>query len=159
MTTRHSDLSLIVIRLLVDSQRCHLLIRDQTWDDWSLVGGHVEPDERNDWARAARRECQEEIAALVSDEDFVLLPQLEQPMRWGPVPSRSAGGAPTTYRAQVFLLRFLRSPRLAGLPASEFRLVPEAELTSNLVARIVAVIPAMPLSWDAAVPKLPESFA
>jgi 8-oxo-dGTP pyrophosphatase MutT (NUDIX family) len=53
---RHSELALVLIRLKVNADPCHVLIRHKKWGDWSFVGGHVEPDEKNDWARAAVRD-------------------------------------------------------------------------------------------------------
>jgi len=130
---RHSDLALVLIRLKIGVEPYHVLMRHKKWNDWSLVGGHVEPGERNDWATAATRECNEELAPLRFGEDFLLLPLLMQPMRWGPIPSKSASGEPTIYRAQIFTLRFLKPPIecLMRLPADEFRIVREAELLTG----------------------------
>ncbi|HWO17848.1 MAG TPA: NUDIX hydrolase [Kofleriaceae bacterium] len=137
-------------------------MRHKKWHDWSLVGGHVEPDEKNDWARAAVRECNEELAPLRFGEDFTLLPLLDQPLRWGPLASRSASGEPTIYTAQVFALRFLRSPLecLGKLPAEEFRIVRESDLTeqqdsSNLTTRTLKRVDRSALAWDTALPSLP----
>lgn len=160
---RHSELSLVLIRLKVNAEPHHVLIWHNKWHDWSFVGGHVESHEKNDWARAAVRECNEELAPLAFGQDFTLLPLLDQPLRWGPVPSKSANNEPTLYTAQIFALRFLRSPAdcLARLPVDEFCLVRESELIDNsqnsnaLTARAInRVIPAS-LSWDIALSSLP----
>lgn len=159
---RHSELALVLIRLKIHSEPYHVLMRHKKWNDWSLVGGHVEAGERSDWARAAVRECNEELAPLRFGEDFLLLPLLDQPLRWGPLPSKSAIGEPTMYTAQVFALRFLRSPVecLARLPADEFRIVRESELTArqdsnSLTARALHRVDRSALAWDAALPSLP----
>ena len=160
---RHSELALVLIRLKIDSEPHHVLMRHKKWNDWSLVGGHVEPGERNDWARAAVRECNEELAPLRFGEDFTLLPLLDQPLRWGPLASKSAGGEPTIYTAQVFALRFLRSPVecLARLPAGEFRIVRESEIVTGqqdpdtLTARTLHRVAPSSLAWDTALSSPP----
>ena len=155
---RYSELSLVLIRLNIGSEPHLVLMRHRKWNDWSLVGGHVEPNVRNDWARAAARECNEELSPLKYSEDFTLLPLLDQPFIWGPVPSRSAGNEPTTYRAQLFLLRFLRPPMecLARLPADDFRLVREADVlgvhpggeSMGLAARALKGVERSAMAWD-----------
>src|SRR5713226_8996652 len=101
---RHSDLALVLIRLKIKAEAYVVLMRHDKWNDWSLIGGHVESDERNDWARAAVRECNEELGPLRFGVDFTLLPLLDQPVRWGPQASKSAGDEPTIYTAQLFAL-------------------------------------------------------
>jgi len=160
---RHSELSLVLIRLKVNSESHHVLIRHKKWRDWSFVGGHVESHEKNDWARAAVRECNEELAPLVFGRDFTLLPLLDQPLRWGPVPSKSADNEPTLYTAQIFALRFLKSPAecLARLPMDEFCLVRESELVDRtrnsnaLTARAIDKVNPTSLSWDTTLSSLP----
>ena len=153
---RHSDLVLVVATLDLENERHLLLRRHPKWGDWSLVGGHVEEDEKNDWARAAVRECNEELSPLVYGEDFSLLPLLDRPMKWGPVPSKSAGGELTTYSAQVFALRFLKSPRecLGALPPKDFRLDKEGEIPvpgaeeMSLQARVLDKVESRILAWE-----------
>jgi ADP-ribose pyrophosphatase YjhB (NUDIX family) len=160
---RHSELSLVLIRLKVHAEPHHVLIWHEKWRDWSFVGGHVESDERNDWARAAVRECNEELTPLKFGQDFTLLPLLDQPIRWGPVPSKSAHDEPTMYTAQIFALRFLRPPAecLARLPVDEFCVVRETELInrtqnpSALTARAINKVMPTSLSWDSALPSVP----
>lgn len=106
---RKSTLALVLIRVDTDRPKL-LLMRHRKWNDWSLVGGHVEPEEKNDFAAAAARECNEELAPLKRGKDFVLLPLLLRPVQWGPVASKSAGGELTIYTAQFFELRFLCDP-------------------------------------------------
>jgi 8-oxo-dGTP pyrophosphatase MutT (NUDIX family) len=163
---RHSELALVIIRLNIGSEPYLVLMRHEKWNDWSLVGGHVEPHERNDWARAAKRECNEELAPLQYGKDFTLLPLLDRPFHWGPVPSRSAGNEPTTYTAQLFALRFLSPPAecLARLPASEFQLVREADVLdsrrasedTDLTARALRKIEHGAVAWDYALPAKPS---
>jgi len=160
---RHSELALVLIRLKVNADPCHVLIRHEKWGDWSFVGGHVEPDEKNDWARAAVRECNEELMPLRFGEDFTLLPLLDQPMRWGPLASKSVNDEPTIYTAQVFALRFLRPPAecLARLPSESFRVVRESEILADqqnrdaLTARAINRVDRGALAWDATLPSLP----
>jgi hypothetical protein len=160
---RHKDLALVVIRLRINAEPFHVLLKHTKWGDWSFVGGHVEPDEKNDWARAAVRECNEELTPLKFGEDFTLLPLLDQPLRWGPVASNSAGGELTIYTAQVFGLRFLRQPAecLALLSAEEFRLVRESELIgahhdpNAVTARMIGRVDRRTLAWDGALSSLP----
>lgn len=130
---RHSDLALVLIRLTVKSEPHMLLVRHEKWNDWSLIGGHVESHEKNDWARAAVRECNEELAPLRFGQDFILIPLLEQPVSWGPTKSKSADGELTTYTAQLFALKFLKSPGecLARLPKDDFCAVRESELIAD----------------------------
>lgn len=155
---RRSDLALVLIRLKIDGEPHLVLIRHRKWNDWTLVGGHVEQDEKNDWARAAARECNEELAPLRFGEDFTLLPLLDQPIRWGPVASRSAGYEPTLYTAQFFALRFLREPMgcLARLAPGEFRIVRESEAIEPspdgsiaLTERALLSVDHRALAWDA----------
>jgi 8-oxo-dGTP pyrophosphatase MutT (NUDIX family) len=110
-----------------------LLRRHKKWGDWSLVGGHVEESEMDDWSRAAAREATEELEPLVNNHDFVVTPIHREPITWGPEPSRSAHGERTTYHIQYYTLKFLRDPvaLLVRLPATEFLLVPERELVST----------------------------
>jgi 8-oxo-dGTP pyrophosphatase MutT (NUDIX family) len=160
---RQSELALILIRLKMGSEPYHVLIRHKKWGDWSFVGGHVESDERNDWARAAVRECNEELAPLRFGDDFTLLPLLDQPLRWGPLRSKSADNEPTMYTAQIFALRFLKPPAecLARLPADEFRIVRESEIiaakqeSEALTARAINKLDRRWLAWDSALSSLP----
>lgn len=146
---RQSKLSLVLIRVDIEDRPKLLLMRHRKWGDWSLVGGHVEPEEGNDWARAAARECNEELAPLQHGKDFVLLPVLAVPDWWGPVDSKSAG-EPTMYTAQFFEMRFLRDAGacitellrqhpedLRLVDMTEFQLDPGATLDSSthIVAR------------------------
>jgi 8-oxo-dGTP pyrophosphatase MutT (NUDIX family) len=127
---RHSNVAYVLIRVPTLDGPALLLRRHEKWGDWSLVGGHVEDDELDDWALAATREASEELEPLVAGEDFVVVPVHGEPLTWGPEPSRSARGERTIYRIQYYSLAFLRDPiaLLGRLPAAEFLLVPEREL-------------------------------
>lgn len=129
---RHSDIAYVLIRLRSEGKDCFMLHRHPKWGDWSLVGGHVEQGEEDDWLKTASREAEEELAPLTLGGDFTVEP-LPVELRWGPCPSRSAGGMPTEYRARYFVLRFLKDPReiLDVLPESEFRLIPIDEVESD----------------------------
>jgi hypothetical protein len=130
---RHSELAHVIIRILIDGQSYLLLHKNKKWNDWSLVGGHVEPGEEGDWARTAIRECEEELAPLKYMDDFIVVPLLRQPRSWGPVASKSAHGAPTRYKAQFFGLEFRRDPGecLSRLPPDDFLLAPEQGLSRS----------------------------
>jgi hypothetical protein len=156
---RHSDLALVLIRLRIKSEPHIVLTRHQKWNDWTLVGGHVEPDERNDWARAAVRESNEELAPLRFGHDFILLPLLDQPVQWGPLPSKSAAGEPTIYTAQLFALRFLRAPSecLSRLPQKDFCIVREGDIFGRdaqsegvltVAAKALGSFQRAALAWD-----------
>lgn len=70
-----------------------------------------------------REHCDEELAPLKFGKDFSLLPLLKEPLRWGPIPSKSADDEPTTYfephaqhsrQARAHLGRSKRSQRRCG---------------------------------------------
>ena len=61
VTERHSDLALVLARVDVDGTPHWLLRRHAKWGDWSLIGGHVEPGEGDDWTLTAVREANEEL--------------------------------------------------------------------------------------------------
>lgn len=158
---RHSSLAHVFIRIPIEGRVHLLLCRNKKWDDWNLVGGHVESGEEGDWARTALRECEEELAPLKYGTDFILVPLLRQPVSWGPVPSKSVQGTPTRYTAQFFALEFRRDPAecLAKLPADEFALAAEAQLRTyakHLVSGAIEVarrkLPGglrdVPVSWE-----------
>lgn len=130
---RHSNIAYVLIRVPTLDGPALLLRRHEKWGDWSLVGGHVEDDELDDWARAAEREAAEELEPLVAGRDFVVAPVHAEPITWGPEPSRSARGERTIYKIQYYALSFLHDPvaLLGRLPAAEFLLVPERELAST----------------------------
>lgn len=159
---RHSDLALVLVRLKIKSEFHIVLARHEKWNDWTLIGGHVESNERNDWARAAVRECNEELAPLEFGRDFILLPLLDQPLRWGPIESKSAGNEPTIYTAQLFALRFLKAPEecLSRLPQEEFRLVRESEAAGtqgivSVATKALGSLERVSLAWDDALSSAP----
>jgi len=130
---RHSHVVYVLIRLSTVHGPSLLLRRHEKWGDWSLVGGHVEQWEMDDWGLAATREAAEELEPLVVGQDFLVTPIHADPFTWGPEPSRSAQGERTVYQIQYYTLTFLRDPLLllARLPTSEFLLIPESELGST----------------------------
>jgi 8-oxo-dGTP pyrophosphatase MutT (NUDIX family) len=157
---RHSDIAYVLVVVHAHGEDHLLLHRHAKWGDWTLVGGHVEAGEELDWCVAAAREATEELPwRLGGDFD---VERLELAVQWGPEPSRSASGEPTKYRAEYFLLRFLRDPRdlLRALPESEFRLVPVSALSGDtnlevstpvrlLLDRAGSVLRDVPRSWHA----------
>jgi len=147
----------VLAKVLVGGVEHVLLHAHRKWGDWSLVGGHVEPTDR-DWLATATREVEEEMTPLRCGSDLEVVP-LELPeSEWGPVPSVSAGGAPTRYRARWYVLRFKSSPRklLDRLPRGAFKLVPIPQL--HEIQPLAAVVDKaqrslcgwehLPLSWD-----------
>lgn len=127
---RTSNVVYVLIRLPTADGPALLLRRHEKWGDWSLVGGHVEADELDDWSLAAKREAAEELEPLVGERDFVITPVTPEPITWGPEASRSAKGERTLYHIQYFTLEFLRDPAelLRSLAPGEFLLVLEHQL-------------------------------
>ncbi|MCA9709338.1 MAG: NUDIX hydrolase [Myxococcales bacterium] len=130
---RHSNVVYTLIRLPIGGVTHLLLRRHAKWGDWSLVGGHVEEWELEDWRQAAAREATEELEPLVDEQDFTVAPLHDEPITWGPEASRSARGERTLYRIQYYRLVFVHDPveLLARLPQGEFLLVPEHALDST----------------------------
>ena len=128
--TRVSDIVYVVARLKSAERTYFLLHAHAKWGDWSLVGGHVESFEQDDWDAAAIRETNEEMVPLVVGEDIRVEPLTREVIEWGPEPSRSAGGVPTVYRSLWYSLRFVAEPMgcLRRLAADDFLLVEEARL-------------------------------
>lgn len=152
-----SDLALVLARFDVDDSPHWLLRRHPKWGDWSLVGGHVEPGETENWSLTAVREANEELEPLVHGIDFVIEPLTPALSSWGPVASRSAGGTPTHYRARWYQARFLRDPAecLRRLPHDDFALVPESDIVgahwvSDVARRLLeetrSIVQALPLA-------------
>jgi hypothetical protein len=163
-TVRQSDVAYVLAKLRICGTD-HLLLRAHgKWGDWSLVGGHVEPTD-HDWRAAACREVQEEMPPLRCGTDVEVVELGVATSEWGPVASRSAGGAPTHYRACWYLLRFLSSPLevLSRIESEQFLLVPLPELEqfqplSAVVTRAADLLDDwqhLPLSWDADLPYAP----
>lgn len=130
---RHSNVVYVLILLPTVDGPSLLLRRHEKWGDWSLVGGHVEEWEMDDWGLAAAREATEELEPLVNGQDFVVASIHAEPITWGPEASRSAQGQRTIYRIRYYSLTFLRDPvaLLGRLPATQFLLVPEREIGST----------------------------
>jgi hypothetical protein len=130
---RHSNVVYILIRLPTVDGPSLLLRRHEKWGDWSLVGGHVEEWETDEWGLAAAREATEELDPLVNGQDFVVAPIHANPIVWGPEASRSAQGQRTIYHIQYYVLTFLRDPvaLISRLPAENFLLIPEREIGST----------------------------
>jgi 8-oxo-dGTP pyrophosphatase MutT (NUDIX family) len=124
---RYVKLAQVIVPLRIDHEKFFLLRRNIKWNDWGLVGGHVEPNEKGRWKSTAIRECNEELAPLENGEDFLLFAIPKRPITWGPVESKSTGGTPTRYTSKFFSLKFLKSAEkcLNQLPADDFALIPE----------------------------------
>lgn len=159
MKLRQSHLALVIIKLRLIGEDFFLFQWHRKWNDWSLVGGHVEPNEENDWNLTAVREVEEELYPLKVDEDFIVCPLSEDPVSWGPVLSRSSAQSPTIYTAQWFVLRFLRDPTkaLARLPVNDFLLISSQTIygyksrdgiaITDLCKYIPVALNAIPPSW------------
>jgi 8-oxo-dGTP pyrophosphatase MutT (NUDIX family) len=159
---RQSTLSFVLIKLRLGDRDHFMFEKHSKWGDWGLVGGHAEPGEEGNWLLTATREANEELAPLRAGSDFVLSSLLEEPITWGPVPSRSAGGQMTKYTAQYFVLSFRVAPEraLKRLMSDRFLLVPQAHLENGqwepdvadtlaeLARTMFDGLSAIPLSWS-----------
>lgn len=166
MTQRTSSVAYVLIRLRVDGSDCLLLREHAKWRDWSLVGGHVEPEEQHDWFLTAMREANEELAPLSAGVDFDIIELPIGPEIWGPEPSRSAGDEPTVYRARWYALSFRRDPTdcLQLIPSGDFLLASFRAIESahgsqeiaGLVRRLARDLEgglrAIPLAWPESLP-------
>lgn len=158
MSARTSKVSVVLFRINLRGEDSLILLRHAKWGDWSLVGGHIELGETP--LDAAVRETEEELAPLRAGLDFAIVTEPLATLSWGPVESKSAGRAPTTYSAWVFCGELLRPP-------SDFvRSIADAELAAvalrhldvndwpggvtNVLARIVEArvsLTSVPLAW------------
>lgn len=159
---RISNVVYVLVRVPTPKGSALLLRHHAKWGDWSLVGGHVEEDEMDDWHHAAAREATEELVPLVNEQHFIVEFErvTNRRFKWGPKPSRSAQGKQTVYNIEYYVLKFLKDPAelLRLLPESEFRLIPERELESmadaygppvRLAQELLHDHPdAVPPSWD-----------
>lgn len=130
---RRSEVAYVVVRLLIGADSYWLLRWHPKWSDWSLLGGHVEANEREDWLLAAERETDEEMAPLRVGEDVRVVALPVAPTSFVRN-SRSAAGAKTQYEVRWFALEFLRDPVecLDRLDASLFALVREDDLRRSV---------------------------
>jgi 8-oxo-dGTP pyrophosphatase MutT (NUDIX family) len=103
---RHVKLAQVIVPLQIDHEKFFLLRKNIKWNDWGLVGGHVEPNEEGRWKSTAIRECNEELAPLENRKDFLLFAIPGRPITWGPIESKSTGGTPTRYRCQEALREY-----------------------------------------------------
>lgn len=165
MNLRQSHLSLVVVKLRLTGEDFFLFRWHRKWNDWSLVGGHVEPSEEGDWSLTAVREVEEELCPLREGEDFQVCPLSEKSVSWGPVLSRSSAQSPTIYTAKWFFLRFLRNPTevLGRLPLKDFLLVSNQNIydhrsktsipITDLCKHIPVELKIIPQSWTSQINK------
>lgn len=108
-----------LVPVLLDATPRLLLNWHKKWEDWSLVGGKLEPGE--DFTTAAMREAKEELAPLAPNLDFTIY-DAELDFCWR---AHSPAMGPTHYQTQIFYLRFLGdvSAALLRLPQEEFATV------------------------------------
>lgn len=158
--TRRSDVVYIVVRLALHGQDYFLFRKHTSWGDWSLIGGHVEPEEQRDWSVAATRETEEELEPLRVGFDVRVSSLVPDEICWGPEPSRSSDNQPTYYKSRWYWLEFLRDPHecLRRLNPEDFILVPKDDLHSheglvatNLIKRleneITYGLDSIPYAW------------
>lgn len=158
---RESALSFVLIKLKIENRDYFMFEKHKKWGDWGLVGGHVDPGEEGRWLVTATREANEELAPLHAGVDFRLSGLLQEPISWGPVQSKSAGGRVTRYTAQYFSLSFVVPPyeALNRLSRDRFLFVPEAHLAhgqwesdvadtlAELARTFWGGLAGVPLSW------------
>jgi hypothetical protein len=94
-----TELSLVSICLLIDGEQYHLIRRNEH-GKIPVIGGYMRPSDAHDWARAARRLCDEFLSPWRAGIDFVLLPLFTQPWQ-----------REETW-AQVFEFSFLKHPNM-----------------------------------------------
>lgn len=134
--TRRSQIVYASARLQFGNEVYCLLRWHPKWGDWSLLGGHVEAHERDDWLAAVRREIDEELAPLRVGVD-VEVGEVAVPETWMESfrkESQSANGGPTQYDVRWFALRFISDPVECLRRVDSVKLVPE---TDALVRAIV----------------------
>ena len=169
--SRHSEVAYVLVCLHIEGVPHFLLRRHEKWNDWSLVGGHLESSEMGSWAAAAVRETQEELPPLQHRRDFVLTPIFARPLAWGPIASRSASDRPTTYEAQFFAMELLQNPAeiFSRMAVEDLRLVPQKVLESGrsissplatLRARLGGGLTSVPSAWSRSVQRadLPQQL-
>jgi 8-oxo-dGTP pyrophosphatase MutT (NUDIX family) len=130
---RQVKLAQVIVRLIVDHQAYFLFRKNTKWNDWGVIGGHVEPGEEECWDVTATRESNEELAPLSSGIDFRVIAFPWFPITWGPITSRSANGAPTYYTSKFFWLEFIKNAEksLNQLPSEDFVLIREDIVQKN----------------------------
>jgi uncharacterized protein (UPF0216 family) len=130
--TRFSRIAYVLIRVAFGGDIYSLLRWHAKWDDWSLIGGHVEHSEIDDWLATARREANEEMTPLVIGRDIEVA-ALERPSTRFVKESKAAAGAVTEYEVRWYALEFLADPVrcLQRLDCGAFVLVNEQGLARH----------------------------
>lgn len=147
----------VVCRLDEDGEPRIVLINDPRWGDYTLIGGHEEPEDHYDLERTARRETLEELGCFPGCRDFKLQPLTEE-TRFGPVWSKSAR-CEKAYTFKYYGIQFACDPNLKpGYNDAGFliRFFGEKELVSySQISNVVRIflttyqkkLNCIPLSW------------
>jgi 8-oxo-dGTP pyrophosphatase MutT (NUDIX family) len=145
---RNVDVVYVTIKLLTAAAGPRALLNyNAKWQDWSLVGGHVEPGEARD--SAAAREAEEEMNPLTYGADFALEPLGTR------IPSRFKSAVSGDYYwTRFYALKFRTDPvnALGRLERGAFRLFSQDELAGPGVGAPVAWLRdsglGTPLAWN-----------
>ena len=79
----------VVCRFVEGGEPRVVLMKDPRWGDYTLIGGHEEPEDHNNLESTARRETFEELGCGRNAEEFQLFP-LTNEIPFGPAWSKSA---------------------------------------------------------------------
>jgi len=134
-----------------------VLMKDPRWGDYTLIGGHEEPEDHKDLETTARRETLEELGCFRGRSDFRLFPLTDE-IAFGPTWSKSAHRM-KKYTFKYYGIQFPCDPQVrdgynkAGFLLRSFsadELTRHAAL-SNVVKIFLAIYPkgldGVPLSW------------
>jgi 8-oxo-dGTP pyrophosphatase MutT (NUDIX family) len=98
----------VVCRFDADGEPRIVLMKDPKWGDYTLIGGHEEPEDHNSLETTARRETLEELGCSQDSSDFKLWP-LTGEIRFGPTWSKSARRM-KVYTFKYYGIRFSSDP-------------------------------------------------
>jgi ADP-ribose pyrophosphatase YjhB (NUDIX family) len=132
-------------------------MKDPRWGDYTLIGGHEEPEDHNDLESTARRETLEELGCSRGGSVLRLFPLTDE-IGFGPTWSKSAH-CMKTYTFKYYGVQFSCDPQIRdGYNNAGFllKLFSKEELArhaalSNVVKIFLAAYPdgldGVPLSW------------
>lgn len=139
---RESKIASVVVRFMMAGDPYWLLRWHEKWNDWSLLGGHVEQHEINDWRATSQREVEEEMPPLRAGIDFEAVSLDVAPTKFT-ASSRSHGGTETNYEVRWYSVGFLTKPAncLLRVDSRMFALCSEEGLRNGGqgIAQIVAI--------------------
>jgi 8-oxo-dGTP pyrophosphatase MutT (NUDIX family) len=134
-----------------------VLMKDPRWGDYTLIGGHEEPEDNKDLESTARRETLEELGCSPDSSGFRLF-SLTDEISFGPTWSRSAHRM-KTYTFKYYGIRFACDPEVrdgynsAGFLLKSFSAEKLARYSAlfNVVKLFLATyrkgLTGVPLSW------------